>query len=111
MKLQIAARNPVTLTQTSEDFIAKPRALVYKLPGFFYSSYALSASAIRSAVLVTIEDYIKMAKAGAKAVKYDFDGEVPYLCAYVKLGTSVNGTSKQDALNSIKNYLDPDYSS
>lgn len=85
--------------------------MLYKLPGFFYSSYAISATAILSPVLISVDDYINLAKSAAKAVNYDFDGNVPYQMAFVKLVPGVNKTVKQDALNSIKDYLDPDYSS
>jgi hypothetical protein len=42
LQIKFNSYNPRTRVSISQDYIAKARAMVYKLPGFFYNSYRLS---------------------------------------------------------------------
>jgi ABC-type antimicrobial peptide transport system permease subunit len=110
LQLKMSIRNPITGASSSEDYICKARALVNKVPGFFYSSYRFAASG--STVLVTVDQFFNATIAAAKKINYQAMNELDerkYEKVYVKL-TKSGFARKPDIMNEMKSRVDPDFS-
>lgn len=100
----------------TEEFIGKTRAMIYKFPGFFYSSYSVAAGGSTS--FVTFESYQKLLYQCAKDVKYPDNlleqykqvDTIKISDILIKINPKTSNTEKVDLLNEIRGELDPEFS-
>lgn len=113
MQIKFTADNKKSSRSTSQDYIAKARAMVYKMPGFFYSSYRLAASG--SPVIITTDSFAQVVNKTYTAINYTRSSEnvplVPMEKLLIRFHPSVNSSTRADVLNGLRNYLDSDFSS
>nr|CAG4716010.1 unnamed protein product [Naegleria fowleri] len=105
--LRFFTRNKKTSATSQVDYIGKTRCLAYKIPGFFMSSYELTASG--SPVLVTMDSYKKVAAKAAQSVGSTFDGVINYSKLFVKLKDDISTTKLQDTVNALQASVNSDF--
>ena len=109
LDLKFFSKNPKTGATNTKDFIGKARCLTYKLPGFFFSSYELTAA--NSPVIVTMDSYKKIATQLASSVGTSYDGSIPCQKLFVKLKDDVTTYAIQDVVNALQAAVDSDFTS
>ncbi|EFC47009.1 FtsX domain-containing protein [Naegleria gruberi] len=108
--LRFSGINSKTGTQNYVDFIGKSRCLAYKVPGFFYSSYELTASG--SPVIITMDAYKKIARSVAKSVGLTtYNDEVYYQKLFIKLKDEITTFEVQDVFNALQASVSSDFTS
>jgi len=99
LQLRLYAYNPDTNSRASQDYLAKARSLVYKVPGYFYSSYQFTASG--SPILVSFDEYRNIARDCAKSIDYQYDGSIPKQKILIRFRTQ-NVQKIVSILNNLK---------
>lgn len=107
LQLKIYTRNPTTGQTSSQDWVCKARAMIYKMPGYFMSSYRFAAPG--SPVFISEDKYLQLARNAAEQVEYtDFDNTIPREKLLMQYEDSVNQTMRSDILNGLRAVLNPD---
>lgn len=107
LQLKLFAKNPTTKKTTSISFVAKARAMVYKFPGYLYSSY--EPTAFLTAVLISTDSYLKLINASVIAAGIDQkELQIPKEKLMVKFKTS-NQTKVLDIMNELKSLTTADF--
>ncbi|KAL0483814.1 hypothetical protein AKO1_014032 [Acrasis kona] len=108
LQLRVFSHHPKTGESGGTDFIGKARALVYKVPGFFFSSYEVSAH--NSPVLITWDTYLQIAKEAADTVKYKYTAKTvlkeKLLLRYVD---GVTDKQRESILNGLRSMVNSDF--
>ncbi len=100
MQIRFYSVHPKTKVSSLENILAKSRALVKKMPGFFFSSYQLTAA--NSPVLISFDEYQYLANLCATSVNYEeYDGSVPKEKILIRFRTK-NEKKIVSILNNVK---------
>jgi ABC-type antimicrobial peptide transport system permease subunit len=109
MQLRLATKNGKTQLTGGKDFICKSRALVYKVPSFFFSSYEVAAA--NSPVLVSMNAFEYIARKAAESVKMDYHPTLVHKDKLlVKFGENItNPRQREEIVNGIRALVDSDF--
>jgi ABC-type antimicrobial peptide transport system permease subunit len=94
---------------TKMYLLTKPRALVTKLPGFFFSSYSQTSK--NSPVIISMDNYYKLmfrAFNSSYMRDEDFPEKPPKRTLLVKLKDDVSTEDREYIVNGIRNFLQSD---
>jgi len=92
---------------SSVVFLAKPRALVSRMPAFLFSSYSITASS--SPMLVSMDTYQFLLRKAADFVGAHTQEDVPAKqILLVKTTTTATVLDREGVINGIRNYLSDD---